>query len=65
VATPGTTVVLDRGYVADEARHPATPPYFRALEARARVLAEVESHPLGERDYWVLRPRAAAPDAAR
>jgi len=64
VAAPATTVVLDRGYVAREAGHPATAPYFRAIEARAALLARVESRPLGERDYWLLRPLASPSDDA-
>jgi hypothetical protein len=54
---PELTIVFDRGYALEIDRAPELAPIFAILEERIRRMAEVESRPDGEHEYWVLRPR--------
>lgn len=56
LVVPDLTVVVDRGYARELATAPALAPVFDALEASMRRIAEVQSHPLGDHDFWVLSP---------
>lgn len=57
LGSPTFTVVVDRGYALELHRAPELADAFRALEACMHSIATIESRPLGDHDYWVLRPR--------